>query len=88
MVPDDTIADLEAILGVGPNFEDLAGYVAPEDGRPVLDEDTEFLDVPVEGVDGDCSVADDDLIGTRGWERGVADLKGGVGFVKPGGLVD
>jgi len=64
-----------------------AGHVTAENSRPLLNEDAHFRHMPVEGVDGDGGVLDDDLVGTDKGHWCFAYLEGGVGFLEPRGLV-
>ena len=63
-IPNDTIANLEATIDLGADFVHSAGHVTAKNSRPLLDEDAHLGHVPVEGVDGDGSILDDDLVGT------------------------
>ena len=85
-VPDHTIAFLEA-LNARADFVDFTRDIAADDRRELLDEDPGVLLVPVDGVDGDGGVLDDDLAGTCGWHWGRADFEGSVCLLEPGGLV-
>ena len=58
--PNDTISLLEAIHARS-DLIHLASDITAEDGRPLLDEDTGVLLVPVERVDSNCVVLDHDL---------------------------
>ena len=60
------------MLHVASNLDDLAGNVAADDNWPVLDEHARVLDLPVDWVDSNSVVLDDDLVG------------GGIGHVRIG----
>ena len=66
---------------------DFARDVAADDRWELLDEDPGVLLVPVDGVDGDGGVLDDDLAGACGGHWGEADFEGRVGCFEPGGAV-
>jgi hypothetical protein len=66
---------------------DFTRDVAADDRWELLDEDPGVLLVPVNGVDGDGGVLNDDFAGARDWHWGWADFEGGVGLLQPGGLV-
>ena len=84
--PNNTIFFLETIH-VETNLVDLPGDVAANDSGPLLDENPSVLHVAVEWVNGDGGVLHDDFSSAGFGYWGVADLEGGVGFVKPCGLV-
>jgi hypothetical protein len=64
-VPNDAIAFLES-LDAGTNFIDLTGHIAPKYSRPLLYKDARVKHVPVQMVDGDGSIFDNDLAWTCG----------------------
>jgi hypothetical protein len=59
-VAHDTVTLLE-VLHAAADFDNLAGDIAAKDNGPVLDEDAIVLDLPVDWVDGNRVVLDDDL---------------------------
>lgn len=85
-VPDHTIAFLEA-LNARTDFVDFTCDIAADDRWELLNEDPGVLLVPVDGIDGDGRVLDDDLARTCGWHWGRADFEGSVCLLEPGGLV-
>jgi hypothetical protein len=74
-VAHDTIALLE-VLHAAADFDDLAGDVAAEDNGPVLDENAIVLDLPIDWVDGNRVVLDDNLsvIGLRNFGAGDTEF--------------
>jgi hypothetical protein len=73
-LPNDAISFLEA-LHTRSHFIDLTGYIAAEDGGPLMDKDARVLHVAIQRVDGDGSILDDDLTGTYGGHWGILHLK-------------
>lgn len=65
----------------------LAGYIAAEDRRPLLDEDARVLHVAIERVDGDGGVLDNDLSGASCGQWGAVDFQGCAGLDEPCGLI-
>jgi len=72
--PHDTLTLNEALYQRAA-LDDLAGDVAAEDGRELVDEDALVLDLPVDGIDGDGVVLDQDLVRVRAVARGLLDDK-------------
>jgi hypothetical protein len=66
---------------------DFTGDIAAYDRRELLDEDSDVLLVPINGVDGDGGVLDDDLACCGCWHRGWSDFERSVGLLEPCGLV-
>ena len=85
-LPDDAISFLEA-LRIRSHLIHLAGNVATEYRRPLLDEDARVLHMAVERVDGDGGILHDKLAGTGRWQWYVVHLQGIVGFDEPCGLI-
>jgi hypothetical protein len=67
-------------------ISDIAGNVTAFDGRQLLDEDADVLLLPVDGVDGDSGVLDDDLASADGGHWGGAEFKGEAGLLELCGL--
>jgi len=65
-IPDHTIATLEA-RNTRADFVDFAGNIAAYDRWESLDKDPDVLLVPVNRVDGDGGVLDDNLAGAGDW---------------------
>ena len=74
-------------LDLIPSLDDFAGDVAAQDRRPLLDEDTVVLDLPIHGVDGGSEDAHDQVLGAGLGHVGCGDTERLVGAVEPGGLV-
>ena len=69
-VADDAVALLEAVY-VGADGDDSAGGVTAQHGRPLLDQPAVVAYFPVDGVDGEGGILDQNLVradlGHVGW---------------------
>jgi hypothetical protein len=88
-VTENTIAYFET-RNAGPDRNDLAGEITAEDEwvfDPGKQEVAGALFNPINGIDGDCVVLNDDLVLTRGSVRRGLDLEFGVFRYGPGGCI-
>jgi hypothetical protein len=73
--PDDTISLLEPLHALS-YFMNKSGYIAAEDGGPLLHEDTVVLHVVVERIHSHSGVLHNNLAWTGGGHGRFADLTG------------
>lgn len=74
-VAEDAVSLLE-VLHVAADFDNITSYVAAKDDGPLLDEHAAVLDLPVDRVDGDGVVLDNDLVGIGFGVLGICDTEG------------
>ena len=74
-VPNNAISLLEARDSCA-DLVNLAGDVASDDSGPLLNEDACVRHVPIEGINGDCGVFDDELACTGSGHWGIGYFKG------------
>lgn len=85
-IPDHAISFPEA-LHAGADFVDFASDVAADDRWELLHEDPGVLLVPVDGIDSNGGVLDNDFVRACDWHWSWADFEGRVGLLEPGGLI-
>ena len=86
-LPNDAVANLEALMNIGSDFVNHTSHIAAKDGGPLLDKDTGGLHVAVQRVDGNGSVPDDEFFGSGSRHGSFAHLERSTGLEQPGGLV-
>lgn len=61
--------------------------VAAHDGWELFDEDPDFLLMPVDGIDGDGGILDDNISCASYWHRSRSDFERSVSLLEPCGLI-